>query len=155
MHSHLVIEEANLEDVLHAGRSVSHAEVPQRVPHQDDVGVFLQLLEVLGVPQGTVVFVVHVDELTFEAPDDALRVSKKIKPAQSAVMSVRARWRDRGVRTHIVIKVHEVGDHLDVGVVDASLVDDLLQHITQPSREDEDGHVVLLQAVEELLVAVP
>lgn len=40
-------------------------------------------------------------------------------------------------------------------MVDASLVDDLLQHVTQPSREDEDGHVVLLQAVEKLLVAVP
>lgn len=80
---YFVIEEADPEDVLHAGRSVSHAKVPQRVPHQDDVGVFLQLLEVLRVPQGTVVFVVHVDQLTFEAPDNALSVGGKIQPARS------------------------------------------------------------------------
>lgn len=58
-------------------------------------------------------------------------------------------------RTYVVVKVHEVGDHLDVGVVDPGLADDLLQHVSQPRREDEDGHAVLLQAVEELLVAVP
>lgn len=40
-------------------------------------------------------------------------------------------------------------------MVDPSLVDDLLQHVSQPGRENEDGHAVLLQAVEELLVAVP
>lgn len=83
--SDLVIEEADFEDVLHSGCSVSHAEVPQGVPHQDDVAVLLQLLEVFRVPQGAVVFVVHVDQLTFEASDDALRVSE-IKPARSAVM---------------------------------------------------------------------
>lgn len=82
------VEEADPEDVLHAGRSVSHAQVPQGVPHQDDVGVVLQLLEVLGVPQSAVVFVVDVDQLTFEAPDDALRArggqrrSEQLSPAQ-------------------------------------------------------------------------
>lgn len=76
---YFVVEEADPQDVLHAGRSVGHAQVPQRVSHQDDVGVLLQLFEVLGVPQGSVVFVVHVDQLAFEAPDDALRLREKIR----------------------------------------------------------------------------
>lgn len=69
---YLVVEEANLEDVLHVGRAVRHAEVSQRVAHQDDVAVFLELLEVLCVPQGAVVFVVHVDQLAFKTLQDAL-----------------------------------------------------------------------------------
>lgn len=69
---YLVIEEADLENILHVGRSVSHAEVPQGVSHQDDVAVLLQLFEVLCVPQGAVVFVVHMDQLAFKTPQDAL-----------------------------------------------------------------------------------
>ena len=57
--------------------------------------------------------------------------------------------------THIVVKVHEVGDHLDVGEVNPSLSDDLLQHVPQTRREDEHGHTVLLEPVEEVLVALP
>lgn len=146
---YFVIEEADPEDVLHAGRSVSHAKVPQGVPHQDDVGVFFQLLEVFRVPQGPVVLVVHVDHIAFEAPDDALRKD------ESGAQSTQACRTPGVMRTYVVIKVHEVGDDLDVRVVDASLADDFLQHVAQPSREDEDRHAVLLQAVEELLVAVP
>lgn len=40
-------------------------------------------------------------------------------------------------------------------MVDPGLVDDLLQDVAQAGGEDEDGDVVLLQAVEELLVAFP
>lgn len=69
---YLVVEEADLQDVLHAGGSVGHAEVAQRIAHQDDVGVVLLLLEVLCVPQGALAFVVHVDQLAFEALQDAL-----------------------------------------------------------------------------------
>lgn len=70
---YLVVEEADLEDVLHVGGAVGHAEVAQGVAHQDDVGVILLLFEVLGVPQGALAFVVHVDQFAFEAPQDALR----------------------------------------------------------------------------------
>lgn len=63
--------------------------------------------------------------------------------------------REEACRTHIVVEVHEVGDDFDVGVVDAGLVDDFLQDITQACREDEDRHFVLMQAVKELLIAVP
>lgn len=116
-HSYLVIEEADPEDVLHAGRSVGHAEVPQGVPHQNDVGVFLQLLEVFRVPQGAVVLVVHVDQLTFEAPDDALRAGRRASRCQSsrcAWSGLRRGGGGEAAWTHIVIKVHEVGDDLDV-----------------------------------------
>lgn len=58
-------------------------------------------------------------------------------------------------RTHIVVEVHEVGDDLDVGVVDSGLADDFLQDVTKASGEDEDRHVVLMQPVEELLIAFP
>lgn len=58
-------------------------------------------------------------------------------------------------RTHIIIKVHEVGDDLDVGVVDSSLADDFFEDVAQASREDEDRHVMLLQAIKELLKAFP
>lgn len=66
--------------------------------------------------------------------------------------------RSRGAeanRTHIIIEIHEVGDDLDVGVVDSGLADDFLQHVTQASRKDEDRNIVLMQAVKELLVAFP
>lgn len=58
-------------------------------------------------------------------------------------------------RTHIFIKVHEVGDDLDVGVVDSGLMENFLQDVSQAGREDEDRYVVLVQPVEELLKAFP
>lgn len=57
--------------------------------------------------------------------------------------------------THILVKVHEVGDDFDVGVVDSGLVDDFLQDVAKASGEDEDRHIVLMQAVKELLEAIP
>lgn len=55
--------------------------------------------------------------------------------------------------TYFVIKVHEVRDDLDIRVVNASLADDFLQHIPQTRRENEDRHVVLVQAIKELLIS--
>lgn len=79
---YLVVEEADLEDVLHVGYTVSHAEVPQWVAQQDDVTVFLQLFEVLCVPQGAIMFVVHMDQLTFESPQDPLQDKKNKKQGE-------------------------------------------------------------------------
>lgn len=149
--SYLVVEEADLEDVLHVGRAVGHAEVPQRVAHEDDVARLLHLLEVLRVAQGAVLLVVHVDQLAFETLQDALREEER----PSDVGSLSARRSSGRTSTHVFVKVHEVGDDLDVGVVDSGLADDLLQHVAQAGGEDEDGHVVLLQAVKELLVSLP
>jgi len=69
---YLVVEEADLQDVLHMRRGVRHAEVAQRVAHEHHVARGLHLLEVLRVPQGAVVLVVHVDQLAFESLQDAL-----------------------------------------------------------------------------------
>ena len=56
---------------------------------------------------------------------------------------------------HRLVKVHVVRDDLDVGVEDTCLADHLFQHVPQPRREDEQGDSVLVEAVEELLVAFP
>lgn len=40
-------------------------------------------------------------------------------------------------------------------MVDSGLTDDFLQDVAQASGEDEDRHIVLLEAVEELLIAFP
>lgn len=110
-------------------------------------------------------FVVHVDQLAFEAPQDALQEEKQIQPAWPSIMllyvSLLMRLNcnmSRGAeacRTHIVVEVHEVGDDLDVGVVDSGLADDFLQDVTKAGGEDEDRHIVLMQPVEELLIAFP
>ena len=56
---------------------------------------------------------------------------------------------------HRLVKVHVVRDDLYVGVEDTRLANHLLQHVPQPSGEDEQGDAVLVKAVEELLVAFP
>lgn len=58
-------------------------------------------------------------------------------------------------KTYIVIKVHKVGHHFDIGVVDTSLSDNFLQHISQTCWKDKHWNAVLLQSVEELLIPFP
>lgn len=102
--SHLVIEKSYLENVLYVGNAVGHAEVSHGIPQQDDVGVLLQLLEVLGVPQGAIVFVVHVDQLAFEPPQNALQEKARSDPQMQ-----RAKTKtNRNFLSYIFIKVHEV-----------------------------------------------
>lgn len=154
---YLVVEEADFEDILHVGHAVGHAEVPQWVSHEDDVAVLLHLFEVLRVPQGTVVLVVHMDQLAFETLQDALWSEEHTshrEPLHFSSHEIELK-RKRKNLTYVVIKVHEVGHDLDVGVVDSGLADDFLQDVAQTGGEDEDGHVVLLQAVKELLKAFP
>lgn len=71
-HTHLVIEKADLEDVLHAGNPVCHRQVPHGVPQQDDARPAAQLLEILRPLQDAVVLVVGVDERSLEALEDSL-----------------------------------------------------------------------------------
>lgn len=70
--THLVVEEANLEDVLHAGNTVCHRQVAHGVPQKDDARPCAQLLEVRGALQHAVILVVGVDERAFEALEDSL-----------------------------------------------------------------------------------
>lgn len=72
MLGYLVIEEADFEDILHTGNTVGHVQVTEGVAHQNDVAVVLQLLEVLSVSEGPIVFIVYMNELSFEALDDSL-----------------------------------------------------------------------------------
>jgi len=71
-HTHLVVEKADLEDVLHSGNAVCHRQITHGVPQQDDAGPSAQLLEVLGPLQDAVVLVVGVDERSLETPEDSL-----------------------------------------------------------------------------------
>lgn len=57
--------------------------------------------------------------------------------------------------THSFVKVHIVGDNLDVGMEHARLVDDLFQDISDAGGEDEQRDAVLVQVVEEELVTFP
>lgn len=71
-HTHLVIEKADFEDVLHAGNAVCHRQVTHGVPQQDDAGPCAQLLEVARALQHGVVLVVGVDEGSLEVREDSL-----------------------------------------------------------------------------------
>lgn len=57
------------------------------------------------------------------------------------------------VATHRLVKVHVVGEDFDVGVEDLGLADHLLQHVSDAGGEDEQRDAVLVQVVEEELVA--
>lgn len=57
--------------------------------------------------------------------------------------------------THGVVKVHVVGDDVDVGVEDVVLVNHLLQDVSNPGRKYHQRDLVLRQAVEEHFVPVP
>lgn len=59
------------------------------------------------------------------------------------------------METHRFIKVHVVGEHFDVGVEDPRLANNLLQNVSNPSREDEQWDTVLVQMVKEELEAIP
>ena len=62
---HLVVEEANSDDVLSV-HSVRHGEVSQRVPQQQHVGALPQLQEVFRVEEGTLPLVEGVNQLALE-----------------------------------------------------------------------------------------
>lgn len=70
--THLVIEEADLEDVLHTGNAIRHRQVAHGVPQKDDARPSAQLLEVRSALQHAVVLVVGVDERALEALEDSL-----------------------------------------------------------------------------------
>ena len=54
-----------------------------------------------------------------------------------------------------MVKVHVIGDDVDVGMEDMVLSDHLLQHITNASREDQQRDLVFVQVVKKLFVAIP
>lgn len=151
--SYFVVEEADLQDVLHVLHSVGHVQIPQRVAQQEHVRTCPQLLEVACVEQGAFSLVVDVDQLSLEVLEHSLRnrwVKKKISflPQHTAEEFLPG-------ATHSFVKVHIVGDNFDIGMEHARLVDDLFQNISNAGGEDEQRNAVLMQVVEEELVTLP
>lgn len=70
--SYFVVEEADLQDVLHVLHAVSHVQIPQRVSQQKHVGTRPQLLEVARVEQRAFPLVVDVDQLSLEGREQSL-----------------------------------------------------------------------------------
>lgn len=56
---------------------------------------------------------------------------------------------------HIFIKVHVVRHNVDIGVEYLHLSDNFFQDITNARGKDEEGNAVLVEGVEERLVALP
>lgn len=71
--SYFVVEEADLQNVLHVLHSVGHVQIPQRVSQQEHVGTRPQLLEVARVEQRALSLVVDVDQLPLEGLEQTLR----------------------------------------------------------------------------------
>lgn len=71
--AYLVIQEADLQNVLYSRDPIRHSEVPYGVSKQDDVGFVPQLLEVTGVLTHGAVLVVGVDELALESFQETLK----------------------------------------------------------------------------------
>lgn len=57
--------------------------------------------------------------------------------------------------THCLVKVHVVGDDVDVGMEDVVLSDHLLQDVSHTGRKDQQRNLVLGQMFKKHLVAVP
>lgn len=55
--------------------------------------------------------------------------------------------------SYTVIKIHEVGHYFDVWIINASLTDNLLEHIADASRKYEHRDIVLLELIKEFLIA--
>lgn len=84
--SYFVVEEADLQDVLHVLHSVGHVQIPQRVSQQEHVGTRPQLLEVACVEQRALSLVVDVDQLSLEGLEQTLRTdTSRVKHADSVV----------------------------------------------------------------------
>lgn len=70
---YLIIKKADFEDVLYVGHTICHGEITERVSEQNNVSIVLQLFEILGVPQGTIMLVVNMDQLSFKAFQNPLQ----------------------------------------------------------------------------------
>lgn len=105
-----------------------------------------------GVEHRAFSFVANVDQLPFESSEDSLEQHRiVITPLFRTLDHIDS----PGGETHRFIEVHVVGEDVDVGVEDPGLANHLFQNVPDPSREDEQGHIVLVQMVEEELESVP
>lgn len=83
--SNLIIEKANLEDVFHVGHSICHIEITERVSEQNNVPIVLQLFKIFCVPQGTIMLVINMNQLSFKAFQNSLQDKAKV-PQHSYIL---------------------------------------------------------------------
>lgn len=57
--------------------------------------------------------------------------------------------------THSRVKVHVVGDDVDIGMEDVVLLNHLFQDVSNTSWEDQQRDLLLLQMVKKHFVAIP
>lgn len=55
--------------------------------------------------------------------------------------------------TYMFIKIHEIGNHFDIGMVDPSLVDDFLKNVPNPSRKYEHRNIMFTEFIKEVLIS--
>lgn len=146
--THLIVEKPDFEDVLHVLDPISHGQVPQRVSHQQHVGARPQLLEVSRVEQSSFSLVVNVDQVSLEGPQNPLIKTSNEYLSRNLIDETKQ-------DTYRLVKVHVVGEDVDVGVEHSGLPDHLLQDVSDSSGEDEQRDAVLVQVVEEELEALP
>lgn len=54
--------------------------------------------------------------------------------------------------TYIFIKIHEIGNHFDIRMVDPSLVDYFLKNVANPSRKYEYRNIMFTELIKEVLI---
>ena len=77
--SNLVIEESERQDVMTLGSTVSHAQVAERVSHQNDAVTVHQLLEVVGLVQCIFVLVKYVNQRAVEIFQHTLQLRQLVE----------------------------------------------------------------------------
>lgn len=55
--------------------------------------------------------------------------------------------------TYMFIKIHEIGNHFDIRMVDPSLVDDFLKNVPNPSRKYEHRNIMFTEFIKEVLIS--
>lgn len=55
--------------------------------------------------------------------------------------------------TYMFIKIHEIGNHFDIRMVDPSLVDDFLKNVSNPSRKYEHRNIMFTKFIKEVLIS--
>lgn len=55
--------------------------------------------------------------------------------------------------TYIFIKIHEIGNHFDIRMVDPSLVDNFFKNVANPSRKYEHRNIMFTELIKEVLVS--
>lgn len=56
------------------------------------------------------------------------------------------------MHTYIFIKIHKIGNHFDIRMVDSSLMDNFLKNVPNPGRKYEHGDIMFTELIKEVLI---